>query len=158
MKQYLKAKEIASRFYTIGLSSDHDAALLSKIAQICSDLGNFFFVDYNEDNEIRTYKDVIKECLIKTFDLGASCGSLNIELNYGNLTKRMYLSSINQETEENRLEEGTKIFEGSSILDSLPEGELELKLFGAEYSIFVLPVESQNVDFKEEAKGRIVHC
>ena len=153
LRQYLKTKEIASRFYTIGLSNDHDAVLLSKIAQIGSDLGNFFFVDYNEDNETRTYKDVIKEWLMKTFDLGASCGSLNIELNYGNLTKRMYLSPINQETEENKLEEGTKMFEGLSILDSLPEGELELKLLGAEYSIFVLPVESQNVDLKKKLKA-----
>ena len=153
LKQYLKAKEIASRFYTIGLSSDHDAVLLSKIAQIGSDLGSFFFVDYNEDNETRNYKDVIKEWLMKTFDLGASCESLNIELNYGNLTKRMYLSPINQETEENKLEEGTKMFEGSSILDSLPEGELELKLLGAEYSIFVLPVESQNINAERKLKA-----
>ena len=153
LKQYLKVKEIASRFYTIGLSSDHDAVLLSKIAQIGSDLGNFFFVDYNEDNETRNYKDTIKECLVKTFDLGVPGGSLNIELNYGNLTKRMYLSPINQETEENKLEEGTKMFEGSSILDSLPEGELELKLVGAEHSIFVLPVESQNVDLKKKLKA-----
>ena len=153
LKQYLKIKEITSRFYTIGLSSDHDAVLLSKIAQIGSDLGNFFFVDYNENNETRTYKDAIKECLVKTFDLGVPGGSLNIELNYGNLTKRMYLSPINQETEENKLEEGTKIFEGSSILDSLPEGELELKLLGAEHSIFVQPVESQNVDLKKKLKA-----
>ena len=153
LKQYLKAKEIASRFYTIGLSSDHDAVLLSKIAQIGSDLGNFFFVDYNEDNETRNYKDTIKECLVKTFDLGVPGGSLNIELNYGNLTKRMYLSPINQETEENKLEEGTKKFEGSSILDSLPEGEIELKLVGAEHSIFVQPVESQNTNVERKLKA-----
>ena len=153
LKQYLRVKEISSRFFTIGLSSDHDSVLLSKVAQAGSDLGNFFYVNYNEDNGTRTYKDTIKECLVKTFDLGIPGGSLNIELNYGNFTKKMYLSPLDQESEENKLEEGTTIYETSTILDSLPEGELELKLLGEEHSMFVLPVESQDIEVSTKLKA-----
>ena len=47
MKEYLNKEEITSRFFTIGLSKHHDAVLLSKIAQAGSELGNFFYVDYD---------------------------------------------------------------------------------------------------------------
>ena len=83
-----------SRFYTIGLSSSHDSVLLSKIAQAGSDLGNFFYVDYNENNGTRTYKDTIKEWLVQTFDLGTPSNSMNIEVNYGNISKRLILQLL----------------------------------------------------------------
>lgn len=53
----------------------------------------------------------------------------------------MYLSPLDQVSEENKLEEGTTVFETSTILESLPDGDLELKLLGEEHSIFVQPVE-----------------
>ena len=156
LKHYLLAKEITSRFFTIGLSDDHDASFWSKIAQAGSDLGNFYYVDYK--NKAKASKELIKECLIKTFDLGIPGGSLSAELNESNFSKRIYLSPADQEIEENKVE-GEKIYETTMILDHIPEGEVELKLIGAEHSMFLNPTEIKDPDLavKLKAESEIIN-
>lgn len=161
LKTFLQRKEISSRFFTIGLSKDHDALLLSKIAQAGSDLGNFFFVDYAEDNPTRSYKDVIKECLVKTFDMGIPGKSLNVELSYGGTNKRMYLSPVEDgdksDVKDAHLSEENpdKLYLGNVILDSLPDGQLELKLTSVDHSIFLEPVEMVEVDTAQKLRTEI---
>mmetsp|Transcript_42755 Transcript_42755/g.50107 ORF Transcript_42755/g.50107 Transcript_42755/m.50107 type:complete len:481 (-) Transcript_42755:1748-3190(-) len=155
LKNFLNIKEISSRFYTIGLSSDHDAILLNKIAQAGSDLGNFFFVDYKEDNGTRNYKDTIKDCLVKTFDLGIPGGSLSVEFNYADVSKRVYLTPIDADPEDAKAETDRKLYQGTVVLDALPDGELELKLVGEDHSLFVKPVEATEVDVGTKLKTEI---
>lgn len=155
LKGFLNAKEISSRFFTIGLSSEHDAVLLSKIAQTGSDLGNFFFVDYNEENETRNYKDVIKECLVKTFEMGVPGKSLLATILYGETSKRVHLAPVENGQEESK--EDAKevedhpinpVYNASIVLESLPDGQLEIQLMGPDVSLFIEPVEVENPDLE----------
>ncbi len=45
MEKAINKREITSRFLTIGFTKDHDALFLNSIAQAGSDLGNFFYID-----------------------------------------------------------------------------------------------------------------
>ena len=147
LKVYLQTENFSSRFFTIGLSAEHDAVLLSKITQAGSDLGNFFYVDYSEDNGTRTYKDTIKECLYKTFDFGVPGGAINAEIMYDGVYKKLYLTQ--KEDQEGNL------ISGEMILDTLPDGQLELRIPGAEHSLFIEPVESDSIDTAKKLKTEI---
>lgn len=150
LKTYLTTKEITSRFFTIGLSSDHDSVLLSKIAQIGSDLGNFFYVDYSENNTYN-YKDYIKECLIKTFEMGNPTKSLSVNLNLGDSVKKISLLPTNEEDEASEdLQYSVQV-----ILEGLPEGEVELELLGSGESLIVRPEEEQSPNTENLLKTEI---
>ncbi len=45
MKNFLKKKQIISRFLAIGFTSSHDATFLNQIAMSGSELGNFIYVN-----------------------------------------------------------------------------------------------------------------
>jgi hypothetical protein len=154
LKMYLNKNEIISRFFTIGLSSDHDTVLLSRIATTGSELGNFFFVDYSEESSTRNYKDVIKECLIKTFDLGIPGNSLQVELTFNDVVKRMNLvppEEVKKDPEECK----DKVYRGNVILEQLPEGQIEIRLIAQETSIFCEPSELQNPNLDKVLKTEI---
>jgi hypothetical protein len=159
LKLYLKEKEISSRFFTIGLSGDHDSILLSKIAQAGSDLGNFFYVDYNDENQTLDYKEIIKECLVKTFEMGIPGKSLSVNVRFDEINERAHLIPEELSEEEQKKleadENPDQIFEGNLILESLPKDELEIQLVGKEHSIFVKPLESQNVNTEKALKTEI---
>lgn len=154
LKTFLNKNEITSRFFTIGLSSEHDAVLLSNIATAGSDLGNFFYVDYSEENETTNYKTVIKECLIKTFDMGIPGNSLTASIMFGETTKRLPLSPVEKEEEkesDNSEKEPSSdlVYQGTIILESLPEGQLELQLLAQEHSFFIEPEKLENPDISQ---------
>lgn len=159
LKLYLKQKEVSSRFFTIGLSSDHDSILLSKIAQAGSDLGNFFYVDYNDENQTLNYKDVIKECLVKTFEMGIPGKSLAVNVRFADTNQRAHLvpEELTEELQKKfeADENPDQLFEGNIILESLPEGDIEIQLVGKEHSIFVKPTESQDINADRALKTEI---
>ena len=45
LTSYLKTVDVDSRFFTIGLSREHDSILLSRFARAGSELGNFMYID-----------------------------------------------------------------------------------------------------------------
>ena len=63
LKSILTKKEISSRFLTIGFTSGHDAPFLNRIAQAGSDLGNFFYVDTEQDDYPEQIKDALQSSL-----------------------------------------------------------------------------------------------
>lgn len=141
LKDYLTKSEISYRFFTIGLSAKYDFALIGIIAQSDLDLGNFFYVDYNDEGRHptlessyrfttatgRSYKDQIKDCLVKLFDLCIPGGPANAEIMFGDTNKRLYLNppEANEKQKDGLKEEkevnGPTIYLGNLILDSLPE-------------------------------------
>lgn len=156
VKDYLKKSEITSRFFTIGLSSEHDAILLSKIIQAGSDLGNFFYVDYSEENETRTYKDTLKECLVKTFDLGVPNNALCAEIFFEGNSKRVYLSPQEKSLDEDQIEVTERhVLIGNLIFDSLPISQLELRMVGIDHTLFVEPEVATDMDLSKSLKVEI---
>ena len=144
LKDYLKVKEITSRFFTIGLSNNHNSILLSKIAQTGSELGNFFYVDYSSSSY--NYKDHIKDCLVKTFEMGAPSNSIIAHINLGTSVQKVTLPIVEEEKKEGEEFEQPErqTYHNSVILESLPEGEVEVKINESDESLFVKPEIIEN--------------
>ncbi|CAI2379367.1 unnamed protein product [Moneuplotes crassus] len=137
LKDFLNKREITSRFFTIGFSKEHDSVLISKIAKAGSELGNFFYVDSTVTSSYH-YKDHIKECLVKTFDLGNPAKSLSANLHLRKSIKKISLLPV---TEEEKSE--TKEYITQLVLEELPNREVELEILGTGESHIIRPEQEQ---------------
>jgi hypothetical protein len=74
-----KNEYLSSRFLCIGLSRDHDAEFLNQIARGGSELGNFFYVDTQEEN----YGEKVKTCLAESLNIAIE-GTNPLKLKFEN--------------------------------------------------------------------------
>ncbi len=89
MEKAINKREITSRFLTIGFTKDHDALFLNSIAQAGSDLGNFFYIDTENEGYAEQIQDCLQsslqmaqqeEGLILKFSTGAKSGERKVVL------------------------------------------------------------------------------
>jgi hypothetical protein len=88
LKNKCNAQNIDFRFFCLGFSSGHDAALLSQIARSGSDLGNFVYI---ADDSKDKYEDM-KRALIEIFDLVPGKDSHKATLRAGDFSSEVRVS------------------------------------------------------------------
>ena len=107
LKQELEKQEINYRFFWIGFSASHDAELLGTIARSGNDLGNFIFIDDNNEADIQ-----IQNALNQVFDLTPDKSSLFVKI-FENIE-----NGFEQKLRLNNIEGSDSILSASLVLPS----------------------------------------
>jgi hypothetical protein len=85
------------RFLSIGFSRDHDAAFMNKIAQVGSNMGNFFYIDTSGAN----YQQDVMTSLEESLEIAIEGStSINLKLKGKDVEHTHQMKVINTFTDE----------------------------------------------------------